>query len=98
MNDETEIKIIITHRSNRVSIGIQKTSCDPVFFTTEGDIQTTLVHVPEYIEEAGRKWLTDPLYPKPELPVPSPAQTTATSRQSSSNTAKPAEKQQEAMF
>jgi hypothetical protein len=98
VSDETEIKIIITHRGNRVSIGIQKTGCDPIFFTTEGDIQMSLIHIPEYVEAAGRQWQTNPLYPKAELPTPPPAQTTATSRQAPSTTAKPANKTQEAMF
>lgn len=98
MSDEIETKIIITHRGNRASIGIQKTSCDPGFFTTEGDIKTALLHIPEYIEEAERKWQTNPLYPKAELPAPSPAQTTVTNRPASSTSAKPANKQQETMF
>jgi hypothetical protein len=98
VSDETETKIIITHRGNRASIGIQKTSCDPVFFTTEGNIHTALPHIPEYIEEAERKWQTNPLYPKAELPAaPGPTGTTVTTSQSNS-AAKPANKQQETMF
>lgn len=97
MSDEIETKIVITHRGNRASIGIQRTNCDPVFFTTEGGISNSLSRIPEFLSEAERKWQTNPRNPKAELPEP-PTPVPATANQTVKTTAKPVNKPQEAMF
>ena len=97
MSDEIETKIVIAHRGNRASIGIQRTSCDPVFFTAEGDFPNSLNRIPEFLAEAERKWQTNPRNPKAELPEP-PTPVPATANQTVKTTAKPVNKPQEAMF
>jgi len=93
-----ETKIIITHKADKAMIGIQQTNCDPVLFTVAGDMATAITRLPELIVEAGRRWQTNPRYPKAELPQPpTPAATTVTNSKSNA-AAKPASKQQEAMF
>ncbi|MDD5702423.1 MAG: hypothetical protein PHU23_10290 [Dehalococcoidales bacterium] len=93
-----ETKIIITHKANKASIGIQQTNCDPVLFTIAGDMATAIARLPELIAEAGIRWQTNPRYPKAEVPEP-PAPVTAAVASPKPNTAtKPDNKQQEAMF
>ena len=93
-----ETKIIITHKTDKAMIGLQQTNCDPVLFTVTGDMATAIARLPELIAEAGRRWQTNPRYPKAELPEP-PAPVTAAATNPKPNTAtKPDNKQQEAMF
>ncbi len=93
-----ETKIIITYKADKASIGIQQTNCDPVLFTVAGDMATVIARLPELIAEAGRKWQTNPRYPKAELPEPPAPVTAAVTNPKSHSATKPAEKQQEAMF
>jgi len=93
-----ETKIIITHKADKASIGIQQTSCDPVLFTLAGDMATAIARLPELIAEAGRRWQTNPRYPKAELPEPPDPVTVAVTNQKPNTATKPADKQQEAMF
>jgi len=93
-----ETKIIITHKADKATIGLQQTNCDPVLFTLTGNMATAIAQLPELIAEAGRRWQTNPRYPKAELPEP-PAPVTAAATNPKPNTAtKPDNKQQEAMF
>ena len=97
-NVPLETKIIITHKTDKSSIGLQQTNCDPILFTVIGDIATAIARLPELIAEAERRWQTNPRYPKAELPEP-PVPVTASVTNPKSNTAtKPDNKQQEAMF
>jgi hypothetical protein len=93
-----ETKIIITHKADKAMIGIQQTNCDPVLFTVAGDMATAITRLPELIFEAGRRWQTNPHYPKAEMPEPPVPATTTVTSQKSHSAAKPAGKQQEAMF
>ncbi len=93
-----ETKIIITHKSDKAMIGLQQPNCDPVLFTVSGDMAAAITRLPELVVEAGIRWQTNPRYPKAELPEPAaPAATTVTNPKSNA-AAKPASKQQEAMF
>jgi len=80
MSDETkQLKVIITIQGTKVSVGIQQTGCDPVFFKKEGTLGDILAAIPEYFLAAGQKWETSPRYPKTEVPAPPPAASAATS-------------------
>ena len=96
MSDET--KIVINHKNNGATIGIQRTNCDPILFTAQGDLSTVISGIKGFLEEAGRRWQTNPRYPKAELPTPPPTQATTVTHQASNSQAKPSSKQQEAMF
>jgi len=79
MSNETEpkeVKVILTFKGNRASVGIQQTDCDPVFFKKEGALGDVLAAIPDFVVTAGQKWGTSPRYPKAELPTPPPAATT----------------------
>jgi hypothetical protein len=93
-----ETKIIITHKAGKAMIGIQQTNCDPVLFTLAGNMATAITQLPEFIVEAERQWQTNPRYPKAQLPDPPPAPATTVTSHKSNSVAKPASKQQEAMF
>ncbi len=102
MSDENnvplETKVIITYKADKASIGIQQTNCDPVLFTVAGAMVAIIARLPELIEEAGRRWQTNPRYPKAEMPVqPTPATTTVPNQKPNTAT-KPVNKPQEAMF
>ncbi len=76
-----ETRIVIAHKGNGATIGVQRTNCDPLFFTAEGELATVLNAVPGFVEEAGRRWQTNPRYPKAELPAPPPPAATVTPQQ-----------------
>jgi hypothetical protein len=97
-NAPMETKIIITHKADKATIGIQQTNCDPVLFTLTGDMATAIARLPELIAEAGRRWQTNPRYPKAEMPEPPSPVTSTVTAQKSNSAAKPASKTQEAMF
>jgi len=71
MSDET--KIVIAHKDNKGSIGVQSEDCDPIFRTFEGDLGSGLERVPGVLEEARQLWETNSQYPKCESPLPSQA-------------------------
>lgn len=82
-----EMKVVITLKGNKGSIGIQSPDCDPVISIHEGDLQSLLEMVPTVVEEANRKWDSNPRYPKcqhelkPPAPTPSQASVPVRSRQ-----------------
>ena len=81
-----EIKIVIVLKENRGSVGIQSPECDPVFATFEGDLRAALEKVPGMVEEANRRWDSNPRYPKcqsplPQTPQPAPARPATTQKQ-----------------
>jgi len=78
-----EMKIVITLRENRGSIGIQSPDCDPVFCTFEGNLEQALERVPELVSQARQRWDSNPRYPRCEHPLPpqtAPAQPERTTR------------------
>ncbi len=72
-NTPLETKIILTHKGEKTTVGIQQTNCDPVFFSVAGGLAAAISRMPELIVEAERRWQTNPRYPKADLPEP-PAQ------------------------
>lgn len=78
-----EMKIVITLKENRGSIGVQSPDCDPVFVTFEGDLEQALEKVPGLVIEARQRWDSNPRYPRCEHPLPpqtAPAQPERTTR------------------
>jgi hypothetical protein len=96
MSEETETKIVIVHKGDAASVGVQRTDCDPILFTFRGDLPSTLSSIPGFLDEAGRKWQANPRNPKAELPAPAPQAVTSVPKTAGSQP-KP-NKQQEAMF
>lgn len=72
-----ELKVVITLRGDKGSMGIQSPGCDPVFSIHEGDLQCLLQTVPGKVEEARSRWESNPRYPRcqQELTPPTTAQT-----------------------
>ena len=90
---DTELKIVIILKANKVLLGVQSPDCDPVYKTMEGDLAGVLQVVPTLVAEAKTKWTAAPRYPKADLPKPvAPAATT------SSTTSKPATKTAQPKF
>jgi hypothetical protein len=97
-NVPLETKVIITHKADKATIGIQQTNCDPVLFAVTGNLAAAIAQLPGLIAEAGRRWQTNPRYPKAELPEPPGPVTAAVTNLKPNTAAKPDNKQQEAMF
>lgn len=95
-----ELKVVISLRDNKASVGVQTPKCDPVFFGLEGDLRTTLKAVLGFVEEAKTRWETSKLYPKCETPLPSQEKPAATTSRSSTGARaqKQAPKTQPSMF
>ncbi len=95
-----ELKVVISLKGDKASVGVQAPECDPVFFGLEGDLGAILSGVPGFVEEAKTHWETTKLYPKCETPLPSQEKpVAATSRASTgSRSQKQAPKAQPSMF
>ena len=75
---DTELKVVIILKANKVLLGAQSPDCDPVYKTMEGDLAGVLQVVPTLVAEAQLKWTAAPRYPKADLPKPvAPATTTS---------------------
>jgi hypothetical protein len=79
MSDEQkdELKLVISLKGDKASVGVQAPECDPAFFNLEGDLKTALKAVPKFVEEAKTRWETSKLNPKCETPLPSQAKPAA---------------------
>jgi len=72
-----ELKVVISLKGDKASVGVQVPECDPVLFSLEGDLKTALKAVPKFVEEAKTRWETSKLNPKCETPLPSQAKPAA---------------------
>ncbi len=87
---DTELKVVIILKANKVLLGVQSPDCDPVYRTMEGDLAGVLQVVPTLVAEAKLKWTASPRYPKADLPKPVvPAATTSTASKPAAKTAQP---------
>jgi len=73
-----ELKVVISLKDGKASLGVQAPDCDPVFAVLEGSLEEALEKVPALVAEAREKWDSSPRYPKTShqlTPAPStPAQ------------------------
>jgi len=95
-----ELKVVISLKGDRASVGVQAPECDPVFFAVEGTLETALEAVPGFVEEAKTHWEASKLNPKCETPLPSQTQPAATTSRApaTSQSQKQAPKAQQSMF
>ena len=87
---DTELKVVIILKANRVLLGVQSPDCDPVYKTMAGDLASVLQVVPTLVADARLQWAAAPRYPKADLPKPV-APATTTSSVASKPTAKTAQ-------
>jgi len=73
----SELKVVILIKDDRIMLGVQSPTCDPVYKTLQGTIAEALQQVPALIAEANEKWAASPRYPKADLPTPPPSTTVA---------------------
>ena len=67
-----EIKVVISLKNDRGTVGIQAPNCDPVFSIFESGLEEALKMVPALVDEARRKWAASPRNAKANLPAPPP--------------------------
>jgi len=68
-----EIKIIVTHKENGATVGIQRTNTDPVFFKVAGSVLDAANAMPNLLAQASQKWQTSAKNPLTTLaPPPAP--------------------------
>ena len=71
-----EIKIIVTHKDNGATVGIQRTNTDPVFFKVAGSVLDAANAMPNLLVQASQKWQTSAKNPVTTLaPPPAPVTT-----------------------
>jgi hypothetical protein len=70
-----ELKIVIALKGAVASVGVQAPNCDPVFSMHQGDLPAVLQMVPAMVEEAHRRWDSNPRYPKCETKLEPPPST-----------------------
>ncbi len=70
MSDET--KVVITLKGTAATVGIQKTSCDPVLFKLAGDPAAVVANLNGLMAQATSRWEANPRYPKSKLPPAAP--------------------------
>jgi len=88
------LKIIITYKEGKGTVGISKPDCDPKLSLEEGSLEEIASRVPELVKQSEAQWAENPKYPKCEIDLtpPKPAKSTAsTSSQSASSKPKKAE-------
>jgi hypothetical protein len=96
-----ELKIVISLKGNKASVGVQAPECDPVFFNSEGTPKAVLKAVFGFVEEAKSRWEASKLNPKCQSPLPSqekPAATTSRVSTASGRQKAAAPKTQPTMF
>ena len=69
-----ELKVVITLKGERGTIGIQAPDCDPVFSLFEGSLGQALERVPGLVSEARERWEQNPQYPRTKHELTPPAQ------------------------
>ena len=70
-----ELKVVLSIRGNRATIGVQRPSADPHIESFDGlDLSTLAQEVPEVAERARARWEDEPRYPAYEKPAPPPRQ------------------------
>lgn len=78
-----QLKIIVTYKENKGSIGVSKPECDPVLELVAGDLEEVVSRILGIVEQARAKWEEAPKYPKcetdlaPAAPVKTGAQQSA---------------------
>lgn len=73
-----EIKIIVTHKDNSATLGIQRTNTDPVFFKVAGSILEVANAMPNLLVQASQKWQVSAKNPLTTLVPPPPPVMTRT--------------------
>ena len=73
-----EIKIIVTHKDNSATVGIQRTNTDPVFFKVAGSVLEVANTMPNLLVQASQKWQVSAKNPLTTLVPPPPPVTTRT--------------------
>ncbi len=85
----SELKLVILMKDDRIMLGVQSPSCDPVYKTMTGTLAAALKQLPGLVKEAKEKWSTAPKYPKADLPEPPPRPTPARTPTTPAAPAKP---------
>jgi hypothetical protein len=70
-----DIKIVLTLKGERASVGIQAPECDPVFAVVDGGLERALERLPGMIQEAQGVWDSTPRYPRCQRPPSQEART-----------------------
>ena len=66
-----ELKVVLSIRGNRATIGVQRPSADPRIESFDGiDLSTLAQEVPEVVGRARARWEEEPRYPAYEKPAP----------------------------
>ena len=79
----TELKVVVTMKGSKGTVGVSQPDCDPLFetFSEDGEFETEelrseallgrmLERIPAMVREAEAKWAENPRYPKGEAPPP----------------------------
>ena len=93
-----ELKVSIIIKGDRIFLGVQATDCDPKMTTLQGNLQTALVQIPSFIEEANREWDASPHNPRSTVPEPITPVRTVTLSASKVSVAKPGQPAQQNFF
>ena len=94
--EELNVSIII--KGDWIFLGVQATDCDPKMTTLQGNLQSALVRIPSFIEEANRQWDASPHNPKSTVPEPVATVRTATPAMAKPAVVKPGQPAQQNFF
>jgi len=78
-----ELKLVVSLKEGKASVGVQAPECDPAFFSLEGDLKAALKAVPGFVQEAKTRWETSKLNPECKSPLPSQAEAAAAASRAS---------------
>jgi len=84
--EKMELKVVISLKDGKATLGVQAPDCDPVFEVFEGSLEEALERVPTLVAEARERWDSNPRYPRtkhelaPASPTPVQSQRTVTAQ------------------
>lgn len=58
------LKIVITLRDGKATVGIQSPGCDPVVSAVTGGLEEVLAQAPALVTRAREQWRVKPKYPR----------------------------------
>ncbi|MFA5186763.1 MAG: hypothetical protein WC551_09825 [Patescibacteria group bacterium] len=72
MEELKDLKVVMTQRGGKVSVGVHAEKCDPVVTIIPGTLEEAIPRVVDVIAAARAQWEGNPLYPKSEREAPKP--------------------------
>jgi len=72
MRELQDLKVVMTQKGDKVTVGVNAADCDPVVAIVPGTMEETIPMLADLIGAAKTQWEASPRYPKSERELPKP--------------------------